>query len=713
MIFHQNNNHKKIYKMLNFITILFIVSIFQIKCLEINLTNGITEFCYEKLEVGNTYSFYIQVKQFQNATFQIYNKMGVEYVEYISVSEYSNRNNNKPDKEQNLTVYFNCDQYDDSYAMSSYIVSLPNTSYIAFKVTPKRTMSFFYARVDVINGLFDLTSGEAKKISNVFPGDTYIFYIRGYEQQNINITLTTDYINDNPFNTIMIYQYQYRNETIHETTKSTLKPISKKKSGNQLISSYSYSTSSDNTYVFSQTNYLALKVDTTNISYFNVKIDNPIEYYDLENGVKNSFYNLKSNTTYFFYGKGEPYQIAKISCENNLSIKPFDNVIIYELRTKTYDYYNIKGNESISFTSENNQSSILSSYEIKHSLTKLAAFRIKPLHDIDYIEIKISIQGYHFRLSNGYAKNVTNIIPGEQYVFLISTNLYDIININLTTNYVETPFTKINIFESTNNDNQIYIYNSSLSMNTSRKGNQLVSYATHIAGDYYSYLFTLKLFPNNGIKYITAKIDIEKALFNIDNKPYIRTNYNLKSGNNYYAYMHIFRENYGKKINLILNMSYIDYMPFDYIYLCESKTACNYFDKKVHYKDMIIKVEEGNKIIASLSYQISNTSFSNLYLRFSPKYNIAYFSSYYENEENIKPDNGTKPNETKTDDEKDNDSRVFKAVILSITSTVIFIIIMTILICIFKKDNNPFKNYADNLADKPLYPVAEIPNYNQ
>ena len=266
--------------MLNFITLLFIASFLNIKCLEFNLTNGISKYCYDILEVGNTYSFYVQVKQFQNATFQIYKQIEDLGIEYISVSEYSSRNNKKPDAEQNLTVYLNCVKNDNSYAMSSYIVSLPNTNYIAFKVIPKRQLNYFYARVDVINGLFDLTSGEAKKISNVFPGDTYIFYIRAYEQQNINITLTTDYINDNPFNTVMIYQYEYKNETIHETTKATLQPIYKKNSNNQLISFYSYLTSSDDRYEFYQTNYLALKVDTTNISYFIVKIDNPIEFYD-------------------------------------------------------------------------------------------------------------------------------------------------------------------------------------------------------------------------------------------------------------------------------------------------------------------------------------------------------------------------------------------------------------------------------------------------
>ena len=105
-------------EMFNFINILFIVSFLNIKCLDFNLTNGIPKYYYNTLQIGNNYSFYVQAKQFQNVTFQIYYSLyGSEYVEYIFVNEYSDRNNNKPDKEQNLTVYYYGD-YFDTYAMS-------------------------------------------------------------------------------------------------------------------------------------------------------------------------------------------------------------------------------------------------------------------------------------------------------------------------------------------------------------------------------------------------------------------------------------------------------------------------------------------------------------------------------------------------------------------------------------------------------------------
>ena len=404
----------------NLMILLFITSIINIQSYnyDYDLENGIIWKKRDYLLSHSTYRFYLQAKQFQNATFILYNDYhNKEILENIFVEEYSDRNNTKPDKEQNLTIHYNWKTDQDNYATSSYIVSLSNTSYIAFKIVPKQTIGYFNIKIDVINGIFFLTSGKRKKINNVFPGSTYIFYIKAYEKQKVNITLATDYINYNPFNTVFIYQYQYKNETIHSTSSSSLTPISNKKYNNKLISFYSYLVSSDKIYVFSQTNYLALKIVPNNISYFIVKFDNPIEYYDLNNGIQKTFYNLKSNTTYIFYCEGESFQLAKIYCEtNNKSTKPFDNIIIYELRTKTYDYYNVKGNESIVFTTNNKKSSISASYEISNSNTKLLAFRIKPLYDIDFITVNISIQGSCIFLHDSDTKNFTDLNSEGQYI---------------------------------------------------------------------------------------------------------------------------------------------------------------------------------------------------------------------------------------------------------------------------------------------------------
>ena len=115
--------------------------------------------------------------------------------------------------------------------------------------------------------------------------------------------------------------------------------------------------------------------------------------------------------------------MAKIHCDtNNLSTKPLDNIIIYELRTKSYDYYNIKGNESVAFTLNNKKSSMSTSYEISNSYTKLLAFRIKPLYDIDYITVNISIQGSYYYLYDRDTKNITDINSEGQYIIFIHTS---------------------------------------------------------------------------------------------------------------------------------------------------------------------------------------------------------------------------------------------------------------------------------------------------
>ena len=69
----------------------------------------------------------------------------------------------------------------------SYIVSLPTTNYIAFKLIIKKEVSYFLTRIDCINGVYDLESGIPNKITNLSPGGTYLFYIPAYELQKVNI----------------------------------------------------------------------------------------------------------------------------------------------------------------------------------------------------------------------------------------------------------------------------------------------------------------------------------------------------------------------------------------------------------------------------------------------------------------------------------------------------------------------------------------------
>ena len=372
---------------------------------------------------------------------------------------------------------------------------------------------------------------------------------------------------------------------------------------------------------------MALRIVTNDIKYFIVKINNPIEYYDLNNGVQKTFYNLKSNTTYIFYGKGIQYQYAKIFFEtNSLNDKSLDKVIFYELRNKTYNYYNEKGEIPISFKSSYNQLSTSASYEIVNYYTKLISFRINPLYDIDELNVKINIQGFSYTLSENKEKSISSVISGEQYTFLMRSNLYDLVNITVTTNYIDSkPFTKFIIFESVS-QSASFIKNQSLSLTSYKQDNQLVSTTSYLNSYDVAYLLTLKIIPNNGIKYFNIKFNIDKTLFSLRNMQKMQRIQYLKGGRDYYVQMD--RSN-AKKLEITLIMSYKDDIPFDNLYLSESYRTFDKVFEIIPYKNLNIKKDE-DKINATFSYQTSDKYYSYVFLKFTPKYDISYFESYYE-----------------------------------------------------------------------------------
>ena len=79
----------------------------------------------------------------------------------------------------------------------------------------------------------------------------------------------------------------------------------------QLNSVFSYTVLSDEINPNYQTNYLVLKIVPKDISYLTIKMDNPVEYYDLISEKQETLNNLNANTTYFFYCKGTKNKYVK------------------------------------------------------------------------------------------------------------------------------------------------------------------------------------------------------------------------------------------------------------------------------------------------------------------------------------------------------------------------------------------------------------------
>ena len=106
-------------------------------------------------------------------------------------------------------------------------------------------------------------------------------------------------------------------------------------------------------------------------------------------------------------------------------------------------------------------------------------FRINPLYDIKILNFKIGVEGFTYNLAKEKTMTINNIKSGEQYSFYLGIRLFDFIKINLTTNYIDSePFTKLMAFESPNFYRD-YLINTSLSLNTTKEGNQLISVGSY------------------------------------------------------------------------------------------------------------------------------------------------------------------------------------------------------------------------------------------
>ena len=317
---------------------LLISSILCIKKKDFDLSNGV-KYKYTSFQKYGVYKFYIKANFAQNVTFAFHKESIIEPpFSYICINEYSNRYDEISNNKKNLSMVKG--GYTDSV---TYIVNSPNTNYIAFEVSPYREIYYTsIVRIDVIDGVYDLSNRESKKINNIKYGGIYIFYVPVKELQKININLTTNYINNNPFNKLEISEYLLRQNNFDDKV-TTNQSISKKTktSNNELISSFTYTAlpdkySSYNNYNIA--NYIALKIVPFNISYLIVQFDVLVSSHNLNVG-EITLTNLKAETTYSFYMNIDKLHENNLSLEiNNMNEEPFNFVYIYEYPDKNYAY---------------------------------------------------------------------------------------------------------------------------------------------------------------------------------------------------------------------------------------------------------------------------------------------------------------------------------------------------------------------------------------
>ena len=171
-----------------------------------------------------------------------------------------------------------------------------------------------------------------------------------------------------------------------------------------------------------------IEIGFNDLDYITVKIDVDNITFDLSNGVETNVTNLKSGNPYYFFIPLTIFQkVTLILTMNSTNIDINDYIYVYEHRNRSILDYILKTTYKVP------SSSVISlSYLVENNYTKYISFNIIPKRNLDCINVKTYVHNNTFNLSNGVAKNITNLKAGNEYYFLIPSTQFQQDTISLT-----------------------------------------------------------------------------------------------------------------------------------------------------------------------------------------------------------------------------------------------------------------------------------------
>ena len=659
---------------------LFLYSFVKGEYIENDLINGELFEVYQFKKQQNEFKFYIKAFQFQNVSFTFYCKQ-YNVIKEVFFYEYSNRHSQIATVEKRLS--FENDTFPGYfYFIPPYTVNESSTNYVAIRFEVNETLFYYlWVRPEVTNYIYNLSIKENKKIDNIVPGGSYIFYIPANEDQNVTINITTKTYNYPSFYKALITEYESKSDPIHTSSDKNLSFITLN-NGTEIVSMSSYIVSSDGKNFGSRTFFLRLQIDVFPIDYFSIKADIVKKEFFLTVGNISEFNVLNAGLFYYFSFEAEIKKIYKINFELN-GLYRSTSIDIYEFKNKYNHEYTNKENYVVSFkTNDYKKYFSLTNFSAKNSTTNFISFRMKPPEEMKKLKIFLETEdGEIIFLKYGDSKNIYNITKESSYFFIINVNRFEIVFINLSIdNLNKQALTKLDIIENVAPNNI-----TSQNISFSKKNNTLVATNSYMSFNEYINYITIKIIPNYEIEFLNILIDFQKGEYELDhNKNKII--YNLKSNNKYYLFKWINTDSY---LNISFVIDFMENQPFNYVYIYYCDSGYGYCEQKNY---QIINFEKnGNESISSFIYKIGKPTRRYLYIEILPEYDISYIIPKLNYIDNKKKNN------------KSNNNTIL---ILSIVlSCVIFITIITIVILkYFKKyKNSKNSNLNSSPSEEVLY----------
>ena len=590
----------------------YAVSDFRIKInfenVAIDLTNGIPK----NIKISNKdYHYYLFVKStmFQVDLFKITTYKKFLSSSLINIYEFKSKSTNYITK--NLLYFTSSTKNDEKIYSLKYPVNSLSTEYVALEIIPDSDIDIV-ARVDVMGGAYDISQGISNTVNNLTAGYNYYFFLPSSLYENHLFNLTMNNMNQRPFQYLYVNGYVKKDEKeISSETQSVtiLSTINK-----ELFASFTHTT------VYNDTKYIALVIKPNyNISYITINYEGEKCAYNLSDGIPLNLTKIISGYKYFFFIPNTLYQNDSISLiMNKKGSNPIASAIFKELENRSSTNHLSTSSQSIYASTENNEMISNFSYFISQLKARYLSLILKFNNDLDYMSIKINIEGCLYDLSEHIPLNVTNLKAGFSYYFFIPAVKYQNQIINLQMNNMnKQPFSLVNIQEREGKASaSLKSISQSVAMKT--ENNELVSSITYYINNFDTKYLALLVTPDYDIDYITLKVEIAGGSYDLSSGVPLNLT-ELKSGFSYYFFI---SASLYDSAAIDLTWEHMSNQPFSYVNIYEHSIKSSFI---LNTTKQISTTIQNSKIISSFAYSIKNDTTKLLALEIKPTDNIDNF----------------------------------------------------------------------------------------
>jgi len=334
------------------------------------------------------------------------------------------------------------------------------------------------------------------------------------------------------------------------------------------------------------------------------------------------FYDInQNNTNKIINGTVHIYYSSYI-------LHPFN--YLYLAETTDYDKYNDNGNTKLYFDlheTGNETNELTSNFTFIPTSKKSNAIRLR--FDINTfliynITITVNEIGNILILENDISQNITNLLMGQLYYFLIFVEKRKNANISLSMNYNnKQPFKYLTICEHSSLNSKLqYTLKNDNQISFNKVEDEYTINLRYIISLINSKYISLEIIPQHNIDYINVKIDFGGKITFISS-PNTQFN-NLIPGYNYGFYMNA-REKQLAKFNITMN--YMENIPFEYITILEISKSYEILKKtKENVKSKYMKIND--TYVISLEFIIWSYETNLISLEIDLKYDIENLTLY-------------------------------------------------------------------------------------